>query len=63
MLILRARYELAENSYREVKPMRYRAVIDEYFNYKNSYPTGKFIKEADRYYKEAQEIVDKLPAS
>ena len=63
MLILRARYELAENSYLDVKPMRYRAVLDEYFNYKNSYPSGKFIKEADKYYKEAQEIVDKLPAS
>ena len=63
MLILRARYELAENSYQDVKPMRYRAVLDEYFNYKNSYPSGKFIKEADKYYKEAQDIVDKLPAS
>ena len=63
MLILRARYELAENSYQEVKPMRYRAVIDEYYNYKNSYPTGKFMKEADKYFNEAQQIVDKLPAS
>ncbi|MDD2474786.1 MAG: outer membrane protein assembly factor BamD [Dysgonamonadaceae bacterium] len=63
MLILRARYELAENSYQEVKPMRYRAVIDEYYNYKNSYPQGKFMKEADKYFNEAQQIVDKLPAS
>lgn len=63
MLILRARYELAENSVRGVKPMRYRAVIDEYYNYKNSYPSGKFLKEADKYFNEAQEIVDKLPSS
>ena len=63
MLILRARYELAENSIHSVKPMRYRSVIDEYYNYKNSYPEGKFMKEADRYFKEAQEIVDKLPAA
>ena len=63
MLILRARYELAENSIREVKPMRYRAVIDEYYNYTNSYPLGKFLKEADKYFNEAQGIVDQLPAS
>lgn len=63
MLILRARYELAENSVRGVKPMRYRAVIDEYYNYKNSYPSGKFLKEADKYFNEAQEIVNKLPSS
>ena len=63
MLILRARYELAENSVRGIKPMRYRAVIDEYYNYKNSYPSGKYTKEADKYFNEAQDIVDKLPAS
>ncbi len=63
MLILRARYELAENSIRGVKPMRYRAVIDEYYNYKNSYPSGKFTKEADKYFNKAQDIVDKLPDS
>lgn len=63
MHILRARYELAENSIREAKAQRYRTVIDEYYNYTNSYPSGKFIKEANGYLKEAQEIVDKLPAS
>ena len=63
MLILRARFELAENSIRRAKAQRYRVVIDEYFNYINSYPEGKFIKEAEKYYKIAQEIVDKLPSS
>lgn len=63
MLILRARYELAENSIREAKAQRYRTVIDEYYNYINSYPDGKFKKEADRYLQEAQDIVDKLPTS
>ena len=63
MLILRARFELAENSIRQAKAHRYRAVIDEYFNYINSYPSGEFVKEAEKYYKIAQEIVDKLPAS
>ena len=63
MLILRARFELAENSIRQAKAQRYRVVIDEYFNYINSYPSGEFTKEAEKYYKIAQEIVDKLPAS
>lgn len=63
ILILRARYDLAENSIRQVKPMRYRTVIDEYYNYKNSYPAGRFTKEADRYFNEAQKIVDQLPSS
>ncbi len=63
MLILRARYELAENSVSKAKAQRYRTVIDEYYNYINSYPSGKYLKEANRYFKEAQEIVDVLPAN
>ncbi len=63
MLILQARYELAENSIKEAKAKRYRAVLDEYYNYINSYPSGKYTKEAQKYFEEAQEVVDKLPAS
>ena len=63
MLILRARYELAENSIKEAKAKRYRTVIDEYYNYINSYPSGKFSKEAEKYFKEAQSIVEALPAT
>lgn len=60
MTILRARYELAKNSTDKMKPIRFRNVIDEYFNYKNSFPEGKFTKEAEKYYREAQDIVDVL---
>ena len=63
MLILRARFELAENSIREAKAQRYRTVIDEYFNYINSYPSGEFTKEAEKYYNIAQDIIDKIPTS
>lgn len=63
MLILRARFDLAENSISRAKAQRYRTVIDEYFNYINSYPSGEFTKEAEEYYKIAQEVVDKLPSS
>lgn len=63
MTILRARYEFAERSKLEVQPERYRMVVDEYFNYKNSYPSGKHIKEADKYYQEAQKKIDVLPTT
>lgn len=63
MTILRARYEFAQRSKREVQPERFRMVVDEYYNYKNSFPEGKYIKEADKYYKEAQEMIDNLPSA
>lgn len=62
MIILRARYEYAERSTLETQPERYRMVLDEYFNYKNSFPNGKYTAEADRYYKRAQSKVDALPS-
>ncbi len=62
MIILRARFEYAENSTYETQPERYRMVLDEYFNYKNSFPEGKYGKEADKYYQKAQSKIDKLPS-
>lgn len=53
MLILRSRYELAVNSVDERKPIRFRDVVDERFNYLNMFPEGKYIKEAERYYRRA----------
>jgi len=38
-------------------------VVDEYYNYKNSFPEGKYIKEADKYYKEAQQMIENLPSA
>ena len=38
-------------------------VVDEYFNYKNSFPNGKYIAEADRYYREAQDKIEVLPTT
>ena len=62
MIILRARFEYAEHSTLETQPERYRMVLDEYFNYKNGFPEGKFMKEADRYYMKAQSKIDVLPS-
>ncbi len=61
--ILRARYEYAQKSTLQTQPERYRMVVDEYFNYTNTFPNGKYISEAESYYKEAQSKIEVLPTS
>lgn len=56
-MIVRARFELAENSINEKKPVRYRDLMDEHFNYKNMFPTGKYLKESERYYRRALKVL------
>lgn len=63
MTILRARFKYAVNSTLRTQPERYRHVVDEYFNYKNSFPSGRFMEEADKYYEEAQGKIEVLPNS
>jgi len=53
ILIVRARYELAYYSVDEKKPTRYRDLLDEHFNYRNMFPSGKYQKESERYYRQA----------
>lgn len=53
ILIVRSKYELAANSVEEKKPVRYRELMDEHFNYKNMFPTGKYLKETEKYYRQA----------
>lgn len=62
IVILRARYEYAQRSMLQAQPERYRMVVDEYFNYTNSFPEGVHRAEADAYYKEAQQKIDVLPS-
>ena len=57
MLILNSKYEQAVQSVEEKKTDRYRSTIDEYYNYINEFPTGKFRKEADRILNESKKIV------
>ncbi|HLW10711.1 MAG TPA: outer membrane protein assembly factor BamD [Fermentimonas sp.] len=61
--ILRARYEFAQRSTLKTQPERYRMVVDEYFNYTNTFPEGKYLSEAEGYYKEAQKKIDVLPTT
>lgn len=57
MLILDSKYQEAVQSIEEKKIERYRSTIDEYYNYVNEYPTGKFRKQADRIFNESKRIV------
>lgn len=57
MLILDSKFEQALQSVEERKIERYRNTIDEYYNYVNEYPTGKFRKQADRIFSESKKIV------
>lgn len=61
--ILRARYEYAQRSSLKAQPERYRMVVDEYFNYTNTFPEGKYLSEAEKYYKEALSKIEQLPTT
>lgn len=59
--ILRSTYQLAENSIDYLKPLRYRNVIDEYYNYTNTFPQGKYLKEMQTYFDKSQQTLQTLP--
>lgn len=59
IMIIRAKFDEAEMSFDEKKPVRYRNVMDEYFNYMNMYPEGKYVAEALKYYKKSLASVGK----
>ena len=48
---IRAKYELAASESVEEKLQgRYREVVDEYYNYMNEYPEGKYVKQVQKFY-------------
>jgi outer membrane protein assembly factor BamD len=57
IIILDAKYQQAVQSFEEKKMDRYRATIDEYYNYINEYPEGKLRKHADKVFSESKKIV------
>ena len=57
ILILRARYQMAHKSVAEKQQERYRDTIDEYYAFKTEFPGSKYLKEADKYYKEAIDFI------
>ena len=57
ILVLRARYKMAFHSVEDKKIERYRATVDEYYAFKTEFPDSQYMKEADKYYKEAVKFV------
>lgn len=56
-LILKAKFDLAEQSVESKKTDRYHDAIDEYYGFTNEYPESKFRKEADGLFKKAKRHV------
>lgn len=48
--IIRSKYELAVVSVDEKLQGRYREVVDEYYNYTNEFPEGKYVRQVQRFY-------------
>ncbi len=57
ILILRAKFELAEQSVEEKKEERYHNAIDEYYGFTNEYPETKYMKEANDLFRHAKKYV------
>lgn len=53
ILILKAKFELAEKSVESKKEERFHNAIDEYYGFTNEYPESKFMKEAEQLFKKA----------
>ena len=58
ILILRAKYEMAIYSVEDKRAERYRETVDEYYAFKNEFPESKYMKEADRIFKDSEKILN-----
>ena len=59
MLVLRARYSMAKESVQEKMIDRYRDTVDEYYAFKNEFPESKYMKEAEKIYRDTQKALNK----
>lgn len=57
ILILKAKFELAENSVPAKKKERYHDAIDEYYGFTNEYPESKYMKTAQDLFMKAKKYV------
>ena len=57
ILVLRARYSMAKESVQDKMIDRYRDTIDEYHAFKNEFPESKYLKEAEKIYRESQKAI------
>ena len=56
-IILQSKYQQAIQSVEDRRVDRYRDTIDEYYNYINEFPAGKFRREAERMYADSKRNV------
>lgn len=59
IIILKSKYQQALYSDEQLKTDRYQSTIDEAYTYKNEYPEGKFIKEANEILKISERNIPK----
>lgn len=59
-LILEAKYIQATYSIEEKKEERYRDTVDEYYSFFNEFPESKNILKAQKYFQDAQRLINKL---
>lgn len=57
-LVIRSKYELSLVSVEEKLQGRYRDVVDEYYNYMNEYPEGKYVKQVKKFYDYASQRIN-----
>lgn len=60
-LVLHAKYEMARNSVLEKQAERYRSAVDEYYAFLNEFPDSKHLKEAEKFFANAQKALEDLP--
>lgn len=58
ILILRAKYEMAIYSVEDKRVERYRETVDEYYAFKNEFPESKYMKEAEKIFKDSEKMLD-----
>jgi outer membrane protein assembly factor BamD len=56
--VLRSKYLLAENSILEKQKDRYQATVDEYYSYIGEFPNGKYVKDAQKIYENANKVTN-----
>lgn len=59
ILILRAKFQLAQQSVEEKRVDRYRDTIDEYYGFVNEFPESKYLKDAQQIFAQSEKYVDK----
>jgi len=54
MLVLKAKFQMAQESVLDKRDDRYRDAIDEYYAFKNEFPESSYMKEADKMFRTSQ---------